>query len=112
MFVTFNQIYVFLACISFGVLSGVVYSPLIAVKERINKLPVSILIDFIYFFLLSIGYLIYSFSFNFPSFRAYMIAGVFLGIFLYLKSFRFMLAKVEKRLYNRYKKNFRFRKDN
>ena len=110
MFVANNQFYVFIACVSIGTLFGVFYSPIVMIKEKVCKITVSISLDIIYFFLLSICFLFCSYFLKFPSLRGYMLVGIFLGIYLYFKSFHYMLAKVVKRVYNRYKKSFDSRK--
>ena len=111
MFVTFNQFYVFIASIAFGGLGGLFYSPILLVKEKINNLSLAFFLDIIYFLVLSISFLFYSYWLKFPSFRAYMLFGVFVGIILYVKSFHNILAKVIKKVYNIFRKFFVLRKN-
>ncbi len=106
MFVTLNQFYLFIACVAFGGVVGVIYTPILLVKEKVGSLILEFFLDFIYFFCIAFLFSKYSFSLHFPSLRGYMIAGVFLGIILYVKSFHITLAKVCKRVYNILKKNF------
>ncbi len=110
MFVTLNQFYVFIACVTFGALMCVLYSPLILIKKKYKNVAVALLVDIIYYFLLAVFFMGYSFCLSFPSLRAYMLFGVLLGNFLYIKSFHYMLAKVGKRLYNIFIRKFVLRK--
>lgn len=110
MFVTLNQFYVFIATIAFGCVGGLFYSPILLVKGKTNNLPFAFLLDIIYFLVLSVCFLFYSYWFEFPAFRAYMLFGVFVGIILYVKSFHNTLAKVIKKVYNIFRKIFVLRK--
>lgn len=100
MFVTYSQFYVFLSCLSFGVIIGVLYSIMALIKNFIKKNFIKIILDILYFLLFAILFILYAFYFNFPNFRWYMIFGVLLGNFLYAKSFHIILANFCKRLYN------------
>ena len=111
MYVSANQFYVFLACISFGGVFGCFFSIISLVKKRIKAYPVKILLDILFFLLLSGGYVVYSFCCNFPSLRGYMPIGVILGIFLYMKSFHLILAKCLKKTYNKYVRKINARKE-
>ena len=102
MFVSANQFYVILACLSFGVVWGVVFSFLSLIKRKIKIVYLSVLLDILFFVLLSGSYVLYSHWAGFPSIRAYMPLGVLLGICLYMKSFHLILAKVLKMTYNKY----------
>ena len=110
MFVTFNQFYVFIASVAFGGIGGLLYSPILLLRRKIDNLLFKFLLDTIYFLALSILFLFYGFLFKFPSLRAYMILGVFIGIILYVKSFHNILAKVTKKVYNIFRKIFVLRK--
>lgn len=109
MFVTLNQIYVFISCIAFGGVVGIFYTPILLLKDKNGSSLIVITLEISYFLIISICFLGYSFVLNFPSLRAYMILGVFVGIFLYVKSFHIMLAKVCKKIYNKYIKFLRKR---
>ncbi len=100
MFVTANQFYVYLSCISFGACFGVFRTLAILIKERTNKNAIKGVVEIAYFILLSFGYVLYSFLVKMPNLRAYMIVGVLLGNFLYVKSFHYILAKSIKMVYN------------
>ncbi len=100
MFVTNGQIYLFFSCLSFGIASGLVYSVIIFLKKVIKIKVIKILLDLLFFLILSVSFLIYTFLLKFPSIRVYMLVGVVLGLYIYLKSFHFILAKMCKRLYN------------
>ena len=105
MFVTYNQLYVFLACFSFGVFCGVVYSPITFFKSLIKIKAIQILIDVLFFTTVSFFYVLLSYKLKFPSLRFYMVFGVFSGLFSYMKSFHIILANFNKKLYNIIKKN-------
>ena len=102
MFVTANQFYVFVACLAFGALVGVVFSFLEFFSSLIGKRWVKIIADFFAFIICFVLFEIYSFNMHFPSFRLYMVLGVFLGIIAYKKSFQIILAKIVKKLYNKF----------
>ena len=100
MFVTLNQIYVFISCIAFGAIFGIVYSTFAFLSDALRLKKLRFISDIAYFVIFSIVFLFYSYVNNFSNIRAYMILGVFLGNYLYVKSFNIMLAKFLKRIYN------------
>lgn len=100
MFVTFNQFFVFLACVAYGGISGILFSIVILIDKATKKKWVKIVLDIFAFLTTAVVYLIYSYKMQFPNLRMYMVAGVLLGIALYLKSFHIMLAKFLKKAYN------------
>ena len=100
MFVSENQFFVFIACLSFGVSFGFLFSISKLIKSRIPNVFFRILPDLVFFLLLSVIYALYSHYMKFPNFRAYMIVGVVLGILIYLKSLHILLAKYLKIAYN------------
>lgn len=91
-----------------GVVSGIGYTGFALLKRIIRKKYISILLDIVFFCLLSVAYVYYSFCYHFPSFRVYMYMGVILGLALYIKSFYIILAKSIKKIYNYIKR----KKDN
>ena len=99
MYVSSGQIYYFLACLVFGFLGGLIYSIKNLLFNSKNK-SVSIIIDVLYFLFLLLLYVLYSYVFNFPNVRVYMILGVLTGIILCVESFGYILAKFIKRRYN------------
>ena len=100
MFVTKSQIFIFIACLSFGGVCGIFYSFSAAVKYFIKNKFIKAIPDVIASLFIALIYVNFSFSINFPNVRAYMMAGVFVGIFLYLKSFHILLAKNSEKIYN------------
>jgi hypothetical protein len=100
MFVTTNQIFVFLACASFGGVIGCLFSVSIFIKEKIKIKWIKILLDVIAFMVSTILYVVYAYKMHFPNLRLYMILGVMVGIISYLKSFHIILAKLLKKAYN------------
>lgn len=108
MFVSSGQFVYFLGATGFGILCGILFSISKSVKIRTDSTPIKIVSDVTAFLVVSALYVAYSYYAGFPSFRPYMPAGVFTGIFLYMITFdriiRIILAKIVKKLYNAFKK--------
>ena len=108
MFVSSGQLAYFLGATVFGVICGVFFSASKSVKIRTDSTVIKVISDIIAFIVVSALFIAYSFYAGFPSFRPYMPAGVFIGIFLYMITFdriiRIILAKIVKKLYNAIKK--------
>ena len=100
MFVTANQFGVFVVCFSIGGVCGALFSISALFKFVIKSVKVSWIFDVFAFILTSVIYVYTSHKLNFPNYRAYMTVGVFVGIFVYLKSFHILLAKINKKAYN------------
>lgn len=100
MFVTANQIYVFIACVSLGVIAGPLFTVSKSIKYLIKNKIINIISDVFVFSITTLIYIIFAHNFNFPNIRVYMIVGVFVGIVAYLKSFHIILAKLLKMAYN------------
>ena len=101
MFVSSGQFYVFLSCVSFGVIGGLVFYLMDFIKILFRKNMVKSFIDFLSMIIVSIFYVFYSNMFNFPNIRLYMPLGVLLGLIMYFKSFNIILAKLQKKIYNK-----------
>ncbi len=110
MFVTKNQIYVFIACIAFGGLCGIILSAISAIKYFVKNKYLIIIIDVFSWAFLGVLFSIYSYILNFPNFRFYMLAGVFISIVAYFKSFHIILAKRTKKLYNKIIEKFKLKR--
>ena len=110
MFVTKHQFYVFVACVAFGGISGITFSISNTIKFCIKNKPVKTLLDVLAFLIVASAYVLFSHQLNFPNIRVFMIAGVFVGILLYFKSFHIILAKYLKKLYNIIDKNIKRKK--
>ena len=93
MFVTKNQFSVFVACVAFGGMIGVFLSLFNLTKIKVRQKFIEAIIDVVGFVVVSITFSQYSFLLGFPSIRVYMIVGVLLGIYIYLKSLYILLAK-------------------
>ena len=100
MWVTENQIFVFIACVAFGGISGVLFSVAQGVKAFIKSKPFKCVPDILFFAIAAATYSAYAFFLGFPSYRVYMTAGVFLGIYLYYKSLHQVIAKTAVKCYN------------
>ncbi|MBQ3115545.1 MAG: hypothetical protein IJC07_00785 [Clostridia bacterium] len=103
MFVSKNQFFVFIACIAFGGLVGILFGIVSIFKKRLN-VYVGAVLDVLCFVFVSILYVGYSFLLKFPNFRVYMTVGVLLGILIYFKSFNIILAKIAQKIYNIFRK--------
>ncbi len=100
MFVSGGQFYVFISCVAFGGMSGILFSFSELIKLKINNDLIRIIPDFIAFIITTGLFIIYSHLLSFPNFRLYMILGSLLGIIIYFKSFHILLANCMKKLYN------------
>ncbi len=100
MFVTSGQFYVFISCVAFGCVSGVLLGVSDCVKRMVKNRALQISSDVFAFVLICFSFVAYSYLLNFPNVRAYMFLGVFLGIVLTFKSFNIILAKIGKKIYN------------
>ena len=100
MFVTANQIYVFLACVSFGGCTGVLFTASYFIKYAIKRTYLKFIPDVISFVAVGILYVFYSYYACFSNLRIYMLFGIIVGIILYFKSFHIILAKILKKTYN------------
>ena len=110
MFITKNQIFIFIACLAFGGLGGGVLSFFQAIKFFIKNKIIKILLDLFGCVCVGVAYVHFSHSLKFPNFRAYMMVGVFVGIFLHLKSFHIILAKIAKKIYNIFINKYKIKK--
>ena len=100
MFVTNNQLSVFLVCVALGGALGVVFSVSSAIKFFVKFKGVTWVFDFFAFLIVGVLYALIANRLRFPNYRVYMTVGVFIGIFAYLKSFHILLAKSVKKIYN------------
>lgn len=100
MFVSSGQIFVFIACIAFGGVSGLVFFIISPFKMICKNKIIYAVLDFLCFALITYLFLLFYNRYKFPNLRAYMIIGVFLGLLCYFKSFNIILAKVQKKFYN------------
>ena len=100
MYVSANQIYVFLACVAFGGSVGILFSVSCGIKALTKWEILRILSDVLAFIVSLVFYVIYANVLKFPTFRMYMPLGVFVGILAYFKSFHIILAKYVKLIYN------------
>jgi hypothetical protein len=103
MFVTANQIFIFLVCIYSGLLSGVIYDVLYILKLATGGKWTNIILDILFFIIFAGIYIFVSFMFEFPVFRLYMFFATQLGLFMYIKSFHILIANGAKKIYNKLK---------
>jgi hypothetical protein len=99
-FVSANQLYIFLACICCGAIIGMFFSPYLFLRRFVKIKLLKIILDILYFVLSSFFYVCYSSKMKFPSIRFFMPFGVLFGLICYMKSFHIILAKILKKLYN------------
>lgn len=100
MFQTLGQFSIFIKCVGIGGICGVFFFISNAFKTFFNKKILHVLFDLTAFLTASIIYVIFSYNLEFPSLRLYMIFGFIAGVYLYYKSFNFLLAKILKKPYN------------
>jgi hypothetical protein len=100
MFVSANQIYVFIACVFFGGTVGVLFSLSSLIKSKIKNEWLKLVPDVASFIITAFFYVLYAYKMNFPNLRLYMVLGVLIGIIAYFKSFHLLLAKFIKMAYN------------
>lgn len=103
MFVTANQIFIFLVCIYAGLLSGVIYDIFFFIKKFCGGQIFDIVLDVLFFVIFAVIYIFISFIFEFPVFRLYMFLAAQLGLLMYIKSFHILFANVAKKIYNKFK---------
>ena len=103
MFVTKNQIFVFIACVTFGLFSGLLFGALSFIKVFIKYKIVKAILDVFCGAILGVAFVLYTYKLSFPSLRVYMFIGVLLGLVCYFKSFNILLAKSAEKIYNIYK---------
>ncbi len=99
MFVTKNQIYVFIASVAFGAVFGLFFSLLNVANPKNNKV-LQIVFGCIFGALFGVAFIVYSYYLNFPTLRFYILFGVIAGFFAYFKSFHIILAKIREKIYN------------
>ncbi len=107
MFVTQNQLYVFIACVAFGGGCGVLLSIANLLHFLTKNRIVNIVFSVIALSLIGVLFSYYSYKMFFPNVRLYMLVGVMIGIYLYYKSFYILLAKFLKKFYNIYEQKIR-----
>lgn len=100
MLVTKSQIFVFIACVAFGVTAGVIFSVSDFIKHFIKHKILKEIPDIFGFIIFALAFIVYSYYMCFPTYRIYMTMGAILGLLLYYKSFHLTLAKCTEKLYN------------
>ena len=105
------QIFIFLTCVSCGIVSGIVYDILYIARCAvcgIHKRAYTVkdkiftaVCDVLYCLIFAVGFVFISVMFEFDSLRLYMLLGCGLGALLYIKSFHVFVAFSVKKVYNR-----------
>ena len=103
MFLSSDQIYVFLACVFLGAASGIPFTFLGTLLKVCEYKALKNVLYLVYFINLAFLYVYMGYILNFPSIRFYMPIGVLVGLFAYVKSFDYILANANKKLYNKIK---------
>ena len=104
------QLYVFIACVGFGGVSGILFSVSRLIYSATGNRIVKAITDIAVCIICTAAYLLYSYALKFPSFRAYMPVGVFTGIAAYMKSFHITVANLLQMTYNKIKAKIKQRK--
>ncbi len=99
MFVTKNQIFVFIVCVSFGAIFGIIFSIFNILVPRKYKWLQAVCGCF-YGVLGGFAFVWLAYVLNFPNLRLYMFLGAILGIYAYFKSFNILVAKIQEKIYN------------
>lgn len=100
MFISLNQLYVFICAFSIGSVFGIAYSCICLLKRIIKLNFLRIIADVVFYGAFGIFFVFCSYYFRFPNFRFYMLVGALSGLFVYVKSFHFILAKKSVMIYN------------
>ena len=99
-FISIDQPRVFLACVSIGIISGVIYLPFYLVLQFIKINFVKHIVNGLWLTSCSVIFTYFNLIYEFPNFRAYMVVGVVLGIYLYKLSFHKVFAILLNKVYN------------
>ncbi len=99
MFVTSGQFVFFMLSVSFGISFGIFWGLIRLCFCKTGKIGKAVG-DVLFFVFLSISFTYFAYLLKFPAVRLYMIVGILLGIFIYMKSFNIILANVLKKVYN------------
>jgi len=110
MFLSQNQFYVFLACVTFGAFGGILFSLFSIVKTFAKSKIFDAITDVLCMIILSLAFSVFSYKLNFPNLRIYMLVGAMIGLTTYLKSFHRILAKFAKKFYNIIVQKFKINK--
>lgn len=104
-------------CISFlsGFVFGLIYEVfyflrLICGSVKGRRKTVEIVLDICFFLAFAVWEIYVAYVFRFPSFRAYVWLGCFLGLIIYLKSLHKIIAFLENLCYNKIVKKIKQRK--
>lgn len=108
-FIAKNQFFVFLFAVAIGCVLGLLFTIKNFIKHRFKNKVIKVFCDISVFIVCAICFNYLTYIFEFPNLRTYIFLGFFVGIFLHLKSFDLILAKLYKKIYNiiKYKKNKR-----
>ena len=98
MFVSKNQFAIFIICVFFGGLAGVLFQILSCFKIKIKNNYIWHLINVFLYVIVGFLFVLGSNLYNFPTFRWYMIAGFLIGKTLYRKSLGIILANFIKKI--------------
>lgn len=95
-----SQLQAFLLCASFGALGGVCYEPFFCAAYLFRSRVPHIAADLLFCIVFAAGYLFFSTAARLPPLRAYLVAGLALGFWLYLKSIHKIVAFFADKVYN------------
>ncbi len=103
-FISLDQPRVFLACVFIGIICGVSYLPFYTVLLFIKNKIIKQVVKGLWLGLSSLIFIAVNLIYEFPNFRAYMVVGVGVGIYLYKLSFHKVFAILLNKVYNRINK--------
>ena len=102
MFITFDQFYVATFIFALGFLFSIVLGFFDFSMRNNALIIIKNVLVFLLYLLVAVLYCFLSIKLNFPTFRIYMPIAFFLGLYLERKTLHLPLAKLYKKLYNRY----------
>ena len=103
-FISLDQPRVFLVCVFIGIICGVFYLPFYTALLFIKNKVIKHAIKGLWLVLSSIIFITVNLVYEFPNFRAYMVVGVAVGVYLYKLSFHKVFAILLNKVYNRINK--------
>lgn len=111
-----NQFTVFCICVGIGFIGGIVYEIFAFIRflfgcDRGKNKILGGVLDCLFFVAFAVVCIYAAFAFRFPSFRVYIWIGYAVGGIFYAKSFRRIVAFLEKVCYNKLIKVQKRRKD-
>ena len=110
MFVTIDEPRIMLCCFAFGGIIGFLYEPFYFLNLIIKSKLVNHLLNSVWWLIVSILFIFFSYYFNLGNFRVYKLEVILVGLLFYFNSFHKIIAIFLNRVYNKYDKFLKKRK--